>query len=70
MKFVLPLMETALHQQLDVLLKRYYLKDKLYHQMNKQFRREQAGFKGEQQLDYHLSLAKLADAYSLARVRL
>ena len=70
MKIVLPLAKTELHQQLEVLLKRYQRRDKFYEEMEEAYRKERAGYQGEKQLDYFLNLADLQGTYSLAGLRL
>jgi len=70
MKIVLPLSKTELHQQSEILLKRYPRRDKIFDELQDIYRREEAGYQGEKQLDYYLNLSDLAGAYSLAGLRL
>lgn len=70
MKIVLPLAKTELHQQLEVLLKRYRQRDRVYDEIQDAYGREHAGYQGEKQLDYYLHLANLKNTFSLAGLRL
>ena len=70
MKIVLPLAKTELHQQLEVLLKRYRQRDRIYDEFQDAYGREHAGYQGEKQLDYYLHLANLKNTFSLAGLRL
>ena len=70
MKIVLPLAKTELHQQLEVLLKRYQHRDRIYDEIQDAYGREHAGYQGEKQLDYYLHLANLKNTFSLAGLRL
>ncbi|GAA4062759.1 nuclease-related domain-containing protein [Amphibacillus indicireducens] len=70
MNIVLPLTKTELHQQLEVLLKRYRRRDRIYEEIQDAYGKERAGYQGEMQLDYFLHLADLQKTFSLAGPRL
>lgn len=70
MEVILPLVKTELHEQLEVLVRRYSGNDRTFDQLNSDFGKEEAGFYGERQLDYYLHLSDLNEVYSLAGLRL
>src|SRR5699024_2304410 len=70
MEVILPLVKTELHEQLEVLGRRYSGNDRTFSELKDDYGREEAGFYGERQLDYYLRLSDLSEVFSLAGLRM
>ncbi|MET3683054.1 hypothetical protein ABID56_001144 [Alkalibacillus flavidus] len=66
---LLPLQKPLELLQLDVLIRRYRDRDKLFHLIDDQYQRDKAGYHGESALQYYFNLLRHQESYTLFDLR-